>query len=103
MTRQAGLGLATGSLTNRRWGHTATLLKEAGNVLVTGGYNTSGALHSAELFHPRSGTWTATSDLNTGRFVHTATLLQDGTVLVAGGIAFDTQTTNTAELGHGAR
>ncbi len=56
-----------------------------GKVLVAGGYGNGGALTSAELYDPASGSWTATGSLNTARDVHTATLLPNGKVLVAGG------------------
>src|SRR5256885_5039631 len=55
-------------------------------VVVAGGAGNSGALTSAELFDPASGTWTATTgNLNTARYLHMASLLPNGKVLVAGG------------------
>ena len=63
--------------------HTSTLLPD-GRVLVVGGDN-NGALRSAELYDPATGSWTATGDLITPRFSHTATLLPNGKVLVASG------------------
>jgi hypothetical protein len=72
----------TGSLNTARYLHTATLLPN-GKVLVAGGF---GALASAELYDPASGTWTATGNLATARDSHTATLLLNGKVLVAAGL-----------------
>jgi hypothetical protein len=58
--------------------HTATLLPD-GKVLVAGG---GLAEASAELYDPRSGSWTATGSMNEERSGSTATLLRDGKVLV---------------------
>src|SRR5436309_7687364 len=74
----------TGSLHTTRQLHTATLLPN-GKVLVAGGLN-GGALSSAELYDPASGTWSDTGDLHHARQSHTATLLPNGKVLVAGGV-----------------
>ena len=71
----------TGSLSQARAYHTATLLPN-GKVLVAGGLD-GGA--SAELYDPASRTWTTTGSLATGRSRHTATLLPNGKVLVAAG------------------
>ena len=57
-----------------------------GKVLVAAGHGISGALISAELYDPASGTWGATGSLTTAREVHTATLVPNGNVLVAGGV-----------------
>jgi hypothetical protein len=54
-------------------------------VLIAGGDSLSGALATAELYDPATGTFSTTGALNVGRFDHTATLLTDGTVLLAGG------------------
>jgi hypothetical protein len=75
----------TGTLADRRSGHTATLLPN-GKVLVAGGASNR-ILATAELYHPANGTWTATGSLATARASHTATLLPNGKVLVAGGFA----------------
>ncbi len=96
----SGSWTATGSMTEARSFHTATLLPD-GTVLVAGGggpvipgSHTSSfdLLASAELFDPRTGSWTATASMNEARYFHTATLLRNGTVLVIGG------TTGSAEL-----
>jgi N-acetylneuraminic acid mutarotase len=78
----------TGDLVGQRDSHTATLLAN-GKVLLAGGEgkgSNQGALDSAELYDPATGTWTATSGtLNQARKQHTATLLLNGKVLVVGG------------------
>ena len=67
----------TGSMSEGRSGHTATLLVD-GTVLVTGTDRT------AELFSPETGTFSVVGELSTGLGA-TATRRNDGTVLVAGG------------------
>jgi hypothetical protein len=58
-----------------------------GRVLVVGGYGRAdgGALDTAEVFDPGTGTWTPTDPLGTPRVLLTASLLPDGRVLVTGG------------------
>jgi len=73
----SGTFTSTGSMSEGRTGHTATLLVD-GTVLVTGADST------AELFSPGTGTFSVVGELSTG-FGATATLRNDGTVLVAGG------------------
>jgi hypothetical protein len=85
----SGTWAVTGSLQSARAYHTATLLQD-GKVLVAEGccdQPFGGALGSAELYDPTSGTWAPAGNLHANRTGHTATLLQDGTVLVAGGFA----------------
>ena len=62
---------------------TATLLSN-GTVLVAGG-NHNGAVASAELYDPETGTWAYTGNLNSARDNHTATLLPNGEVLATAG------------------
>lgn len=90
----------TGSMHSSRAQHSATLLLD-GRVLVEGGIclgdvakgcpprfspdlDPSGAVATAELYDPRTGTWSVTGSMTTPRAWHTATLLADGMVLVAG-------------------
>ena len=92
----AGLGVftSTGTMTDRRYAQTSTLLQN-GEVLITGGFSfdatacldngTSPALASAELYDPSTGSFAPTGSMAEERGVHTATLLPDGTVLIAGG------------------
>jgi len=78
--------------------HTATLLK-SGKVLIAGGYMprfpdgyaAPVSLNAAQLYDPATGTWGLTEPLKVGRDSHTATLLRDGTVVVAGGVAWQGQ------------
>jgi uncharacterized protein YjbI with pentapeptide repeats len=65
--------------------HTMTLLLD-GTVLVAGGFNTNGALSSAEIFNPANNTFTLLSAAMTSiRSEHFATLLPTGKVLITGG------------------
>ncbi len=78
----------TGNLHTARTGAAAVLLPN-GKVLIAGGSSdgaAAGALNTAELFDPVSGTFTATShSMTAARLEMTATLLNNGQVLLAGG------------------
>jgi len=67
---------------------TASLLTN-GQVLVAGGWMSSGDVSGAELYDPLAGSWLTTASMATARDSHTATLLPDGRVLVAGGYNYD--------------
>jgi Kelch motif len=63
---------------------TATLLPD-GRVLVAGGTGDSEVGATAEIYDPKTGTFSPTGSMTAARISHTATLLADGRVLVAGG------------------
>lgn len=84
---KTGKSSPTGSMTVGRVYHAAALLSN-GRVLVEGGgsdYSGGQFLASAELYDPKTGTWTSTGSMADQRNLLTATLLTDGQVLVAGG------------------
>jgi hypothetical protein len=78
----------TGSMHVARYGSVASLLAD-GRVLVAGGVDSGkgylGALASAELYDPTSGTWTETGSMTRWRIDSKAITLADGRVLVVGG------------------
>ena len=88
-TPATGAFTSTGSLTNGRSSHTATLLSD-GRILITGGETVDAegvatAYTSAELYDPSTGLFTETGEMAVARSAHTATRLPDGRVLIAGG------------------
>ncbi|HEY8598583.1 MAG TPA: kelch repeat-containing protein [Thermomicrobiales bacterium] len=70
--------------------HTATVLPD-GRVLIVGGETIDPAsgqqrvLASAELYDPRTNSWSRVGDLGRSRVGHTAIVLPDGRVVVSGG------------------
>jgi hypothetical protein len=83
-----------------RMGHTATLLPN-GKVFVSGGLRALtvtptqlSAVHDAtnltEIYDPATDTWAPGPNLTTPRAGHIAVLRPNGTVLLAGGISWDT-------------
>ena len=75
-------------MTSPRYAHTATLLLD-GRVLITGGDDMfRHPIASAELYDPKTGTFSPTGSMKAARSFHVATLLADGRVLVTGGSPF---------------
>jgi hypothetical protein len=85
-----------GLLSERRLGHTATLLGD-GRVLIAGGYNGE-YLSSVEVFDPSTKRFGRAGSLKEGRSGQTATLLPDGRILFAGGVGRGWTFLRTAEL-----
>lgn len=81
----AGSGWApTGAMSAARGAHEATLLDD-GRVLVVSGFDGVSDVPGAELFDPRTESWSLAAPPLTPRHYATATKLEDGRVLVAGG------------------
>jgi len=73
-----------------------------GKILVAAGFEGSDAagftqIPSAELFDPKTGTWTSAGTIAVPRVLCTATLVADGRVLLVGG-GVETGVTASAEL-----
>lgn len=94
-----GVWSPTGTMTEARRAHTATVLPSA-RVLAVGGSNGhTNSVASAELYDTVTGVWTPVASMNVGRSSHTASLLPDGTVLVVGGqLPNSSAPTSSAEL-----
>ena len=85
-----GTFTATGSMTNARDSHTATLLNNGEGACCRRVVNGTSTVASAELYDPATGTFTVTGSMTNARYFHTATLLNNGNVLVLGGISSPT-------------
>ncbi|MGA3056892.1 MAG: kelch repeat-containing protein [Candidatus Limnocylindrales bacterium] len=85
---KSGTFSTTGSMAKARWNDTATLLPD-GRVLIAGGGSGSSSAAtfpaSAELYDPKTGTFSLTGSMSYPRFLHHAILLPDGRVLIEGG------------------
>ncbi|MGB7747549.1 MAG: HEAT repeat domain-containing protein [Verrucomicrobiia bacterium] len=82
-----------GPLNPNRQGYTKTMMKN-GLELIAGGYVhtelqsvNNHFLSSAEIYDPKTGTWTETGEMTGTRYGHAAVLLSSGKVLVTGGSA----------------
>ena len=89
---------ALANMTSAREAQTGTMLPN-GKVLIAGGRSAAAAfLSTAELYDPKSGTFTATGSMNSARAFHSAVLLPSGKVLIVGGQSAAATFLSTAEL-----
>ena len=85
-------------MTDTRHSHTATTLPD-GKVLIAGGYGAgTTTLATAEVFDPRTKTFTPTGALIAARADHVAVLLTNGRVLIAGGLGPEWTFLSSAEI-----
>jgi Kelch motif/Galactose oxidase, central domain len=77
------------SLLQARAEHTATFIHQGpleGDVLIAGGCDEGGsALRNAEIYDPRTNTFSWVPDMGMAHMRHTATELADGRILIVGG------------------
>lgn len=78
--------VATTSMAYVRIFPDSSLVIDGDHVLVSGGYDTSGALASAEIYQGSAGVWYATGSMANKRYLHRQVLLGTGKVLVTGGL-----------------
>ena len=79
-TIQAQMGWYNVASMGENRNHHSAITLNNGQVLVSGGVNSTGALSSCELYDPASNTWASTGSLNQVRLDHETILLQDGRV-----------------------
>lgn len=86
----SGTWTDTGPMVVPAYGHSAARLPN-GDVLVVGGWSSTDAsaraIATAQLYDPRSNTWSATSPMGTARADARLLLLRDGRALVVGGLS----------------
>jgi hypothetical protein len=104
---ETGSFTLTGTMSLRRYIHTATLLGN-GKVLITGGAANDSlvalqalvlVVDAAELYDPSIGAFTAAGNMRHARGGHSATLLPDGRVLISGGFT-DLLSTSVSDGGY---
>jgi len=86
---KANRWVRAGNMISARAAHAATLLAD-GDVLVTGGQTGLSifpiqVLASAEVYHPKTNSWTSVAAMHAVRRMHSSIRLHDGRVLVVGG------------------
>lgn len=80
--------VATSSMASARVFPASSLVAGDDLVLVSGGYDLTGALSSAEIFNTSTGVWTATGSMAGKRYLHRQVRLDTGKILVTGGLDY---------------
>jgi len=100
----AGVFKFGGQMSDARFGHTATRLRD-GTVLIAGGNDGFDVLPTAEIYNPATGQFALTGSSNSGATImttprknHTATLLSNGTVALVGGVDNSGNPLSSAEI-----
>ena len=93
----SGTWTKTGKMPTPGMFQTAILLQN-GQVLISGGQDSTKNLTGSALYDPAHGSWAVTGSMNFLRFGHTTTVLQNGQVLVAGGTDSSRVPLSSAEL-----
>jgi len=88
----------TGAMGTERQAHAASLLAN-GKVLISGGFNSTNVLASAEVYDPATGAFTTTGTMTTVRFLQTATLLAHGPAATNGKVLITGGSNSVANLG----
>src|SRR5258708_6449195 len=96
LTVPSGTWQPTGNLSVARAGASAAQLQN-GSILITGGESGSGPLATADIFNT-DGSISTVAPMNNLRANHVSVVLQDGRVLVAGGIAANTNILPSSDI-----
>lgn len=88
-----------GSMNQARFAASVVLLPKTGQVLAAGGGPGGDAVitPSAEIFDPKSASWTFTAPMSACRVSASASLLASGDVLLIGGVGCDGKAQSSAE------
>jgi hypothetical protein len=89
--------VATSSMAHARTFPASSLVIDSGHVLVSGGYDSTGALTSAEIYDASASVWITTGSMAHKRYLHQQVLLGTGKVLVTGGLDYTSPYVSSSE------